>query len=357
MTAACARLAGRVNGVSALHGAETRRIWQVLWPDLAPEDVPITHVTNGVHLATWMANPLMDLLDDVLGPGWGGRLEDPALIERVLDLDAKALWNVHCKLKGRLCEHIRELARHNWFDRWKEPSQLVASGTLLNPDALTIGFARRFAEYKRAALVFSDPDRLRTMVTNERRPIQIVFAGKAHPADDGGKEIIERVYQFATDPAFEGRIAFLEGYDMHVAHWLVQGVDLWLNLPRVPLEACGTSGMKAGLNAVPQLGTEDGWWAEGYTTRNGWRIPRSHSVEADAHDARCFYDLLETEIIPAFYTRDEQDIPGRYVEIMREALKETLGRFTARTMLRRYATEFYVPSIRGDQPPPAPTAR
>jgi starch phosphorylase len=355
MTAACARLAGRVNGVSALHGAETRRIWQVLWPELAPEDVPITHVTNGVHLATWMANPMMDLLDAALGPGWGGRLEDPALVEKVLDLGAVSLWNVHLRLKSQLCEHIRESARRHWPLRWKEPSQLVAAGTLLNPDALTIGFARRFAEYKRAALVFRDLDRLRKMVTDERRPVQIVFAGKAHPADEDGKEIIKRVYQFATDPEFEGRIAFLEDYDMHVAHWLVQGVDLWLNLPRVPLEACGTSGMKAGLNAVPQLGTEDGWWAEGYTTKNGWRIPRTHPDGADEHDAGCFYDLLESEIVPAFYTRDVRGVPLRWVEIMREALKETLGRFTARTMLQRYASDFYVPAIRGERPPPPPT--
>jgi starch phosphorylase len=356
MTAAGIRLAGRVNGVSRLHGEETRRVWRVLWPERELEKVPVTHVTNGVHLATWMANPMMDMLDRELGDGWGSRLEDPALLERVLDLDAVALWNVHVRLKSQLLEYVREEARRRWRRRWKEPRHLVASGTLLSPEALTIGFARRFATYKRADLVFMDPDRLRNLVTDERRPVQIVFAGKAHPADEDGKRILQQVYRFANDPEFEGRIAFLENYDMHVAHWLVQGVDLWLNLPRVPLEACGTSGMKAGLNAVPQLGTLDGWWAEGSTGKNGWCIPIGPREGVDAHDAGHVYELLKEEIAPAFFERDERDVPVRWVQTMRHALKETLGRFTARTMLRRYAHDFYVPSMRGERPPPPPTA-
>jgi starch phosphorylase len=346
MTAVGIRLAGRVNGVSQLHGQETRRIWRVLWPEHELERIPITHVTNGVHLATWMANPMMDLLDGELGPDWGSRLDDPALLERVLELDAVALWDVHARLKSRLLEHIREEARR----RRNQPGQQVAAGSLLSPDALTIGFARRFAAYKRADLVFFDPDRLRGMVTDERRPVQIVFAGKAHPADEDGKQILQRVYRFASDPEFEGRIAFLENYEMHLAQQLVQGVDLWLNLPRVPLEACGTSGMKAGLNAVPQLGTLDGWWAEGYNAKNGWCIPVGPRDEVDAHDAGYLYDLLTTEIVPAFFERDERGVPVQWVETMRQALKETLGRFTARTMVGRYTNDFYVPSMRGEQP-------
>lgn len=355
MTAACMRLAGRVNGVSQLHGAETRRIWQVFWPEREPEQVPVGHVTNGVHLATWMANPVMDLLDGALGHGWGSRLEDPALLARVLETEAEALWNVHVRLKGQLLEHIREEARRRLHDRWKDSSHLAAAGTLLSPEALTIGFARRFATYKRADLIFSDPDRLRELVTDPRHPVQIVFSGKAHPADDGGKRIIQRVYQFTNDPEFQGRIAFLEDYEMHLAHRLVQGVDLWLNLPRVPLEACGTSGMKAGLNAVPQLGTMDGWWAEGYTGENGWCIPRGTQDEVDAHDANCVYDLLKREIVPAFFDRDERGVPLRWVRTMRHALRETLGRFTARTMVTRYANDFYVPSMRGEPAAPPPT--
>ncbi len=356
MTATCIRLAGRVNAVSQLHGQETRRIWQVLWPEHELERIPVGHVTNGVHLATWMANQVMDLLDSELGPHWGSRLEDAALLERVLAIDAEALWHVHLRLKSQLLEHICEEARRRLHGRRKDSSHLAAAGTLLSPEALTIGFARRFATYKRADLIFSDPDRLRELVTDPRRPVQLVFSGKAHPADEGAKRIIQRVYQFTNDPSFEGRIAFLENYDMHLAHRLVQGVDLWLNLPRVPLEACGTSGMKAGLNAVPQLGTMDGWWAEGYNAKNGWCIPRGPEEGIDAHDAGCVYDLLQTEIVPAFFERDERGVPVRWVQTMRHALRETLGRFTARTMVTRYANDFYVPSMRGEQPPPPPTA-
>ena len=289
-------------------------MWQALWPKHQLERIPVSHVTNGVHLATWMADWMMDLLDRELGPNWGSRLEDPPLLERVLDIDAGALWDVHARLKYRLLKYVGEEARR----RGKETDRQAAAGMLLSPDALTIGFARRFAAYKRADLVFLDPDRLRGIVTDEGRPVQIVFAGKAHPNDEGGKLILQRVYQFASDPEFKGRIAFLEDYEMHLAHRLVQGVDLWLNVPRVPLEACGTSGMKAGLNAVPQLGTRDGWWAEGYNAKNGWCIP----VE--------------------------------WLQTMRHALHQTLARFTARTMVSRYADEFYVPSIRGEGPPPPP---
>jgi starch phosphorylase len=345
MTVTAIRLAGHVNGVSQRHGHETRRMWQPLWPDHELDRIPIKHVTNGVHLATWMANPVMDLLDREFGPDWESRLEDPLLLESVLSLDPAALWNVHARLKSRLLEHIREAARRHW----REPSHLAAAGTLLNPEALTIGFARRFATYKRADLVFFDPDRLRGIVNDERQPVQIVFAGKAHPADDDGKRIMQRVHQFATDPQFAGRIVLLENYEMHLAHRLVQGVDLWLNLPRVPLEACGTSGMKAGLNAVPQFGTLDGWWAEGYNAKNGWCVPPGPADEGDAHDAQSFYHLLQTEILPAFYERDEGGIPLRWVQTMRDALKETLGRFTARKMVRSYANDFYVPSMRGEQ--------
>ncbi len=357
MTVSAMRLAGRVNGVSRLHGEETRRMWRVLWPEYGVQDVPVTHVTNGVHLATWMANPIMDLLDTGLGHDWGSRLEDAAVLDRVLDLDAATLWDVHVRLKQQLLEHVKEEARNRWQSRWKEPAQLAAAGTLLSRDALTIGFARRFATYKRADLVFRDPSRLRDLLTDERHPVQIVFAGKAHPADEDGKRILQRVYQYANDPEFQGRVAFLEDYEMHLAHRLVQGVDLWLNVPRVPLEACGTSGMKAGLNGVPQLGTQDGWWADGYTGTNGWCVPLAQRDDADECDAACVYDLLETEIVPTFFERDHRGIPVRWIETMRHALKETLARFTARTMVRQYAAEFYVPSARGEPPPPPPTAR
>jgi len=356
MTVAGIRLSGRVNGVSELHGAETRKLWNPLWPSRKPSDVPIAHNTNGVHLATWMANLMMDLLDPHLGPGWGARLGDPELRERVLSLDDLLLWRVHLDLKQRLLEFVREEARHRWRDHWKEAGHLVSAGTLLSADGLTIGFARRFATYKRADLLFRDPDRLRRILVDPRRPVQLVFAGKAHPADEPGKRMLQTVYGYAHDPSFEGRITFLEDYEMHLAHRLVQGVDLWLNVPRVPMEACGTSGMKAALNAVPQLGTLDGWWAEGYTGRNGWAIPLGTPRDLDAHDAESVYQLLEEEVVPEFFTRDTSGLPRAWLGRMRHALAEALHRFTARSMVQRYAEGYYIPAMRNEPPPEAPTA-
>jgi starch phosphorylase len=348
MTAMAIRLSEYVNGVSELHGRETRRIWKVLWPKRPVERVPIGHTTNGVHLATWMANPMMDLLDASLGDGWGVRLEDPALAEDVLRIDGAALWKVHTDLKQQLLEYVREEARRRWRDHWKEPGHVVSAGTLLSSDALTIGFARRFATYKRADLLFRDPDRLRRLLTDPKRPVQLVFAGKAHPADEPGKRMLQTVYRHAHDPRFEGRITFLEDYEMHLAHRLVQGVDLWLNVPRVPLEACGTSGMKAALNAVPQLGTLDGWWAEGYTGRNGWAIPSGARDDSDPNDAEHVYRLLEDDVIPLFFERDAGGTPPGWLDFMRHALREALSRFTARTMLRRYTEDRYLPAMRSD---------
>ncbi|HEU5050469.1 MAG TPA: alpha-glucan family phosphorylase, partial [Gemmatimonadales bacterium] len=254
MTIAAIRLSGSVNGVSRRHGQVSRTIWEVLWPGREADAIPIGHITNGVHLETWMAAPIVRLLDDLLGPDWQHRPDDPRMWDQVLRLDPEHLWNAHVELKQILLRLMREHARWRFSSRWREAAHVVGAGTLLDPEVLTIGFARRFATYKRANLVFHDMDRLRRLLVNRQRPVQIVFAGKAHPADEPGKAVLQEVYQFTRDPSFEGRVAFLEDYDMHVAHLLVQGVDLWLNLPRVPMEASGTSGMKASLNGVPQLG-------------------------------------------------------------------------------------------------------
>ncbi|MGH7548405.1 MAG: alpha-glucan family phosphorylase, partial [Gemmatimonadales bacterium] len=264
MSVAAIRLSAWVSAVSRRHGEESRRIWGPLWPDREAARVPIKHITNGIHVATWMANSLVALLDSHLGADWWQRVDDPAVWARMLKLDDFALWAVHNELKSHLMRRIREQARRRWADQWKEALHLVGAGTLLDNDALTIGFGRRFATYKRADLIFRDPDRLQRLLVNPRRPVQIVFAGKAHPGDEPGKQVLQRVYAHTREARFEGRIAFIEDYDMHLGHGLVQGVDLWLNLPRAPLEACGTSGMKAALNGVPQLSTLDGWWAEGY---------------------------------------------------------------------------------------------
>jgi starch phosphorylase len=351
MTVAAVRLARHVNGVSRQHGRVSRELWRDLWPGRETDAIPISHVTNGVHLPTWMAAPIMDLLDEVLGPGWHRSADHPRIWSQVLGLDPVRLWNTHSELKQVLFRLIRAHARWRFKDRWREAAHVVGAGTLLEPEALTIGFARRFATYKRADLLFHDVERLRHLVTNAARPVQIVFAGKAHPADDPGKGVLQRVYQFTRDPAFEGRVAFIEDYDMHLAHLLVQGVDLWVNLPRVPLEASGTSGMKAGLNGVPQIGTLDGWWHEGYDGRTGWAIPLATSdndAEADAADAEELYRLLEEQVVPLYYARDASGVPAAWVERMRYAICLTGSRFTARRMVQDYTRSCYVPSMKGD---------
>lgn len=352
------RLSARVNGVARRHGEESRRIWAPLWPDRPVERVPIGYVTNGVHIATWMANPLLTLFDSHFGPDWLGRADDPAFWDQVLELDAAALWAVHNELKSHLMRSIREQARRRWADQWKEALHLVGAGTLLDHEALTIGFGRRFATYKRADLIFRDPDRLQRLLVNPWRPVQIVFAGKAHPGDEPGKQILQRVYAHTREARFEGRIAFIEDYEMHVAHRLVQGVDLWLNVPRPPLEACGTSGMKAALNGVPQLSTLDGWWAEGYDGSNGWAIPPAPpaAADGDAADAGQLYGLLENDVVPLFYDRDAQGVPQGWVQKMKHAMRAAGARFTAQRMVRQYVTEYYEPAIRGNMPDDPPTA-
>jgi starch phosphorylase len=330
-----------------------------MWPDRPAETVPIGHVTNGVHLATWMASSIQNLLAAHLGADWQRRFDaDPSAWDQVLSLDHQRLWIAHRRLKQVLTNHVREDARHRFAGQLKEAAAVVGAGTLLDPEVLTIGFARRFATYKRASLLFSDLDRLRRLCTNAHRPLQIIFAGKAHPEDKPGKEVLQEVYRYTRDPRFEGRIAFLEDYDMHLAHLLVQGVDLWLNLPRVPHEASGTSGMKAALNGVPQLSTLDGWWQEGYDGLGGWAIaPAGEGEDADGSDAERCYQLLEEQVVPLFYTRDSQGIPLGWVERMRHALRLGGRRFTAHRMVAEYVQEYYAPAIRcdssGDAPPTA----
>ena len=235
----------------------------------------------------------------------------------------------------------------------------MGAGAVLEPNAFRIGFARRFATYKRANLIFSDPERLHNLLVDPRRPVQLVVAGKAHPADTPGKEVLQSVYRFTHDPFYEGRVAFVEDYGMYPAHVLVQGVDLWLNLPRVPLEASGTSGMKAALNGVPQLSTIDGWWEEGFDGTNGWalpRVPESLDIEeTDREDAAALYQVLEQEIVPTYYDRNVQGVPLAWVERMRNALRVAARKFTAHRMLRDYAERYYTPAMQGalkdDDPP------
>ena len=356
MTLLSLRLAGRVNAVSARHREESRRIWRWVWGGDKPvAEIPIGYVTNGVHLSTWMARPLRELLGEALGPDWESEADSAAVAAAVRIIDVDRLWAVHEGLRQLLFHYVREEARHRWRDTWKDPAKLAGAGALLSPNVLTLGFARRFATYKRADLLLRDPERLRRLLTDPRRPVQIIFSGKAHPADEPGKRVLQRVYSAAQNPSFEGRIAFLEDYELYLAQRLVAGVDVWLNLPRVPLEACGTSGMKAALNGVPQLGTLDGWWAEGFTGQNGWAIPLPKAEgEPDQEDMEHLFEILETKVVPMYYER----LPGKpspeWVHMMKEAMAVAVERFTTRQMLQTYVTRYYVPAAVGEAIPDAP---
>jgi starch phosphorylase len=350
MTALALRTAGGVNAVSQLHGVVTREMWAPIWPNVPEDQRPVRSITNGIHMPTWISHELATLFDEYLASDWRDRQDDPAVWSRVLDIPDAALWAVRSALRQYLFAFVRERARERWRDELVTAARVVVAGTLLDPNALTIGFARRFTGYKRPELIFHDPERLRAILNAARRPVQIVFAGKAHPADETGKHHIQQVYRHAIDPAYGGRIAFVDDYDLHVAHFLVQGCDVWLNNPRKPMEASGTSGMKASLNGVPHMSIGDGWWAEGYTGANGWLVeghPESDDVDAvDAADAAAIYELLEREVVPAFYDRDASNIPHRWLQYVRQAIATVAPRFSARRMVKQYVDTLYAPAMR-----------
>jgi starch phosphorylase len=350
MTALALRTANGVNAVSRMHGVVTREMWGPIWPGTPEEQRPVRTITNGIHLPTWLSNEMIRLFDEYLPADWRERHDDPALWEAIQTIPDEALWNARHALRQYLFAFIRERARQRWRDEHVTAARVVVAGTLLDPNALTIGYARRFTGYKRAELIFHDPERLQRILNGPRRPVQIVFAGKAHPADETGKHHIQQVYRRAIDPAFGGRIAFVDDYDLHVAHFLVQGCDVWLNNPRKPLEASGTSGMKASVNGVPHLSIGDGWWAEGFTGSNGWLIdgrPAAEDLDAiDAADAAALYDLLEREIVPAFYDRDANGIPHRWLAVVRQAIATVAPRFSARRMVKEYVEYMYAPALR-----------
>ena len=349
MTALAMRTASAINGVSQLHGEVTRRMWSSIWPDRPVDDLPVRAITNGIHVPMWVSVEMSKVFEIYLGADWRQRHDSPELWEAVLEIPDEVLWNTRNELRTFLFTFIRERARRLWSDEQVSAGRVVAAGTLLDPNALTIGFARRFTGYKRPELIFSDPDRLARLLTAIRHPVQLVFAGKAHPADDPGKRHIQRVYSRALDPLFAGRIAFVDDYDLHVAHFLVQGCDVWLNTPRKPLEASGTSGMKAALNGTLHLSIGDGWWAEGYTGANGWRIdagaPAGDDNASDSADAEALYRLLEEEVVPMFYERDAKGIPRRWLRRVKEAIRTVAPRFSARRMLKEYAERVYAPAV------------
>jgi starch phosphorylase len=351
MSALAFRLSGRHSAVSRRHAATSRHMWRALWPGTTEAEIPIVAVTNGVHVMSWIAPEIDGLFRRHLGADWIDRHDDEALWEGIERIPDRDLWEVHLQLKLRLHRYLLGMSRRRWSDERSAPAQAVAAGALIGPRALTIGFARRFATYKRAALLFRDPARLRALLNDARRPIQFVFAGKAHPADEPGKHILQTLYRAASHPDFAGRLAFVEDYGIEAAQHLVQGVDVWLNTPRPPLEASGTSGQKAGLNGVLNLSVLDGWWVEGFDGTNGWAIGAAASEadaaadpEArDAADAADLYRLLETEVAPTYYDRDAAGLPLRWLQLMRRSIQTIAPRFSARRMVKEYIDFLYRP--------------
>ncbi len=356
MAALALRTTGACNGVSRRHGEVARRMWHKLWPEGSVDEVPISHITNGVHVPSWLSREIRGVLDAHLGPGWLDRHYEQTIWNLVTDIPGDELWLAHQNQKQRTQRMLRERTRRTWVHGDLKAVQVVASGLLLDPEVLTIGFARRFATYKRANLIFSDLDRLTRLLLDDDRPVQIVFAGKAHPRDEHGQGLIRQVYQLALNPALEGRIAFIEDYDLHLAHYLVSGVDLWMNTPRPPMEASGTSGEKASINGVPQFSTLDGWWLEAFSGENGWPIGTddwSHEQEAaggtgveeqDAKDADALYETLESKIIPLYYERNDRGVPEGWVAVMKESIRTTGADFSSRRMLLEYIERFYGPA-------------
>jgi len=338
-------LSRKANGVSALHGGVARRMWRHLWPERSEEEVPIGHVTNGIHVKTWLAADMQQLYEHYLSPAWADSLTRPDLwrgIEKVPDAE---LWEVHQVLKARLFAFVERRRAERW-ERLGLPA-----GRPLDPEALTLGFARRFATYKRADILFHDLDRLARLVGDPDRPVQIIFAGKAHPADGAGKELAQRVSQLGQDPGFAGRIVFVENYTMHVGRQLVQGVDAWLNTPRRPQEACGTSGQKVILNGGLNVSILDGWWAEAFEGANGFAIGRGevHADPAvqDRRDAEALLAVLKQEVVPLYYARDEEGIPRGWIARVKRAIQTLAWRYNADRKVKDYVEQGYVPAAGG----------
>ena len=334
----------RANAVSALHGVVSRSMWQCLWPDRSVHDVPIGHVTNGVHVPSWLSSELNVLLQTHLGVNWQEGIVRPDLWTKVAAIDPAEIWEIKKVLKGRMLRLVRERVAE-MRDRVGLPAQ---DPPPLDPDALTIGFARRFVTYKRPDLLFSDLDRLDRLVNNPKCPVNLIFAGRSHPADGPGKAIMQRVGQLAEDPRFHHRIVFVENYNIHVGRNLYQGVDAWLNTPRRPLEACGTSGMKVVMNGGLHISVLDGWWAEAYDGENGFAIGNgeihvSDEVQ-DKRDAEALFRLLEEKIVPLYYRQDANGVPRQWVHAIKRSMRTLAWRFNADRMVMDYVRNCYLPA-------------
>ncbi|MBE7464175.1 MAG: alpha-glucan family phosphorylase [Planctomycetes bacterium] len=343
------KTAGGSNGVSALHGEVSRRMWQGIWPEVPEHDLPIDHITNGVHVRSYVSDPLNELFVRYAGARWSYEAaeEDRKWNGPELLPDGE-LWRVHERCRANLVSWARKRVKQQLTKRGAGPREIEEADELLDPEALTIGFARRFATYKRATLLFHDPDRLAALLNMKDRPVQILFAGKAHPKDDAGKAFIQKIVKFAREERFRKHIVFLEDYDITTARYLVQGVDVWLNTPRRPHEASGTSGMKAAANGVLNCSILDGWWCEGYDGTNGWAIGAGEDYEDEQYqdnvESRALYDLLEKQVVQEFFQRGRDDLPRAWIKRMKRTMQTCIPTFSTHRMVRDYAQKFYLPS-------------
>ena len=351
MTPLALRLADRRNGVAKLHGEVSRGMWQAVWPKRTRARVPIGSVTNGVHLRTWMHPRMAELLDEYLAANWSSRQDQARVWQAVDKIPPARLWELHCELKAELLAFVDEHLRKRCERLSLKPPRKTVARPGLEPDVLTLGFARRFATYKRAALIFSDVKRLQRLVNRPHRPVQLVFAGKAHPADTEGQELVAQVARHGASRRFQGRVVFLEDYSMDVARFMVAGVDVWLNNPRRPREASGTSGMKPALHGGLNLSILDGWWPEACEDgRNGWAIGKGQDNTGtradDLRDARALYQRLERDVVPLYYKRDRQDLPAEWIRCMKHALTTIPHMFNSHRMVKEYLKGYYLPALR-----------
>ncbi|GAB4547791.1 MAG: glycosyltransferase family 1 protein [Anaerolineae bacterium] len=349
MTVLALRMAAASNGVSRLHGQVSRQMWQSLWPRVPEPEVPIVHITNGVHFQSWISRDMKELYDRYLGPRWREEPADHSVWQRAERIAAEELWRTHERRRERLVAFARQRLREQLERRGVSQTQIEAADEALNPEALTIGFARRFAPYKRATLVLRDPDRLARILTNPDRPVQLIFAGKAHPRNDPGKELIRQIVDLARQERFRRHIVFLEDYDMAVARYLVQGADVWLNTPLRPREASGTSGMKAAANGVLNLSILDGWWDEAYQPEVGWAIGRGETYDdreyQDQVEAEALYNLLESDVVPLFYERGINGLPRGWIARMKASIGNLCHFFNTHRMVQEYTERFYLPGV------------
>jgi starch phosphorylase len=351
MTVLALKLSRRANAVSALHGRVSRAMWVSLWPGRSEEEVPIGHITNGVHARSWLAPAMHDLYHRHLGPGWKRRSGEPEVWAGIAGVNDGELWEAHSVLKGRLIDFVRRRLTSQRQRRGEPAAAVEAARRVLDPEALTIGFGRRFATYKRANLLLRTLERLAGLINDPRRPVQLLFAGKAHPRDEPGKQLLREIARLDADPRFAGRVLFVEDYDIDVGRHLVQGVDVWLNTPRRPLEASGTSGMKVVLNGGLNLSVLDGWWAEAYDGGNGFAVGRGEShVSAEVQDGRDAEDLfgvLEREVVPLYYDRDHDGLPRAWIARMKRAIRTLGWRFNSDRMVMDYVRRCYLPAAGG----------